>query len=321
MDLFSFVVDQSKMHPNFIRTLDSRSEGVRTVLSDWADGFEDRDGKFILEFQTTYNSSFWELYLFAVLKHLNIAVDFQYSSPDFVASDRLLSIEAVIAGHAQSQTPEWEKTIKDLTHAELGQAYVESIVRLSNAFLGKSGAYLEKYSSLPHMKERSYLIAISNFGTPDFHMLGDVAMQRLLYDTWEENEVHKPNGSAVPVGLFRSDEYSHVSGVFYSSVATFGKARALGNDAGDFTFHAFRIRDNVEPIQIVARKADYQESLTDGLRLFTNPFAVRPIEPDWFDDWGIRRFLAEKDGGLLVTCHPDGDLCMRTVHHRIDRSG
>lgn len=31
-------------------------------------GFEDRDGKFVKEFQTTFNSSFWELYLFACLR-------------------------------------------------------------------------------------------------------------------------------------------------------------------------------------------------------------------------------------------------------------
>lgn len=29
------------------------------VLSDWARGFEDRDGKFVEEFQTTFNSAFW----------------------------------------------------------------------------------------------------------------------------------------------------------------------------------------------------------------------------------------------------------------------
>jgi hypothetical protein len=100
-------------------------------------------------------------------------------------------------------------------------------------------------------------------------------------------------------------------------VATFGKARALSDDEGEFIFHAVRIRDNFEPMRIVAAKKDYRESLTDGLRLFTNPFAVAPVDPTIFDDGGIRRFVADKNGDFIVSCHAEGDLCLRLVHHLI----
>jgi hypothetical protein len=75
LDLFKPVVSEDKLHPNFRRTLDPGAAGVRAVLNGWADGFVDRDNKFVREFQTTYNSSFWELYLFAVLKRLSISLD------------------------------------------------------------------------------------------------------------------------------------------------------------------------------------------------------------------------------------------------------
>lgn len=314
MDLFTPVVEESKLHPNFVRTLAPSSAGVRSVLAQWADRFHDRDGKFVHEFQTTYNSGFWELYLFAVLKSLGIDIDFKYSTPDFVAIDIPLAIEATIASHAQDDVPEWEKTFEGVTHDNLEAAYVQSIVRLSNAFLGKASAYQERYCDLAHMKGRSFIIAVSNYGTQDFNMLGDVAMQRLLYDTLGEERVHKPSGAAVPVGLFRSNAYAQVSGVLYSSVATFGKARALSAKEDNFVFHAIRVRNNIEPIQIVARANDYKESLTDGLRFFSNPFANSPVDPSIFRDWGIRRFLADKAGEFVVSCHPEGDLCMRMVH-------
>lgn len=35
------------------------------VLPGWPTDFEDRDGKFVTEFRTTFNSSFWEFYLHA----------------------------------------------------------------------------------------------------------------------------------------------------------------------------------------------------------------------------------------------------------------
>lgn len=314
MDLFTPVVEESKLHPNFVHTLAPNSAGVRSVLAQWADGFRDRDGKFIHEFQTTYNSGFWELYLFAVLKKLGIGVDFDHSTPDFVAIDIPLAIEATIASHAQDDVPEWEKTFEGVTHDNLEAAYIQSIIRLSNAFLGKASAYQERYCDLVHMKDRSFIIAVSNYGTQDFNMLGDVAVQRLLYDTLKESQVYKPSGAAVPVGLFRSNAYAHVSAILYSSVATFGKARALSAKEDNFIFQAVRIRNNIEPLRIVARSSDYSESLTDGLRFFSNPFANSPVDPRIFEDWGIRRFIADRTGDFVVSCHPEGDLCMRMVH-------
>jgi hypothetical protein len=80
-----------------LASIKPNAAGVREVVSGWADGFADRDGKFVEEFQMTYNSSFWELYLFAVLKHLGIKVDFSYEAPDFVAAAHPFAIEAAIA--------------------------------------------------------------------------------------------------------------------------------------------------------------------------------------------------------------------------------
>jgi hypothetical protein len=68
MQLFKPIVDEAQQHANF-RSLLLRGNGYTCdVLQDWARGFIDRDCKFVHEFQTTFNSSFWELYVFAVLK-------------------------------------------------------------------------------------------------------------------------------------------------------------------------------------------------------------------------------------------------------------
>src|ERR1700687_362882 len=112
MDLFKPIVAADRLHHNFLATIKPNASGVREILSGWADGFVDRDGKFVREFQTTYNSSFWELYLFAVLKYLGIKADFTFASPDFVAVANPLAIEATIAGHAVDAVAEWEKTFE-----------------------------------------------------------------------------------------------------------------------------------------------------------------------------------------------------------------
>ena len=72
MNLFLPVVDESRMHPHF-KSIYSNPiyQPQREVVAEWANGFVDRDNKFVYEFQTTFNSSFWELYLFALFKQFH----------------------------------------------------------------------------------------------------------------------------------------------------------------------------------------------------------------------------------------------------------
>jgi hypothetical protein len=191
-------------------------------------------------------------------------------------------------------------------------AQLQSTIRLSNALMGKSEACKRRYASLPHLAGRAYVVAIANYSRQDFNFLGDVAMQHLLFDPENKKEVLKANGSAVRLGLFKSNSYAHISAVIFSSVATFGKTRALGKHEGEFVFYATRIRNN-EPIRIIARNTEYKESLTDGLKLYTNPYAAIQLDVTLFEDPGIWRYVAKKDGTYVVSCHPDGDLSMRVV--------
>lgn len=320
LDLFTPIVPEPSRHPNFVRLIEEQDDGLRNVLRDWADGFVDRDGKFVAEFQRTFNSSWWELYLFAVIKSLDQRVDFSHHAPDFVMPDAGFAVEATISAHAQGATPEWLKTMADITnHDDIEGRYIETMARLSNSITSKWRKYQKSYSTLTHMRDLSYVIAIHNFGTPDAHQLGDVAMQRLLYDVRQEKSFMKDSKVSLPTGLFANEKMSDVSAIIYSSVATFGKARALSLSKGDFVFQAVRIKNNHELIQVGGTLETYKESLRDGMRVFHNPFARRPLSFDMLGAEDVRQFRVF-DGELETTCHPDGDLCMRQVIQQVVRS-
>src|SRR4051812_45233499 len=104
LDLFTPQIDPSRFNPNFRHVLEW-SPYDKAVLNDWADGFIDRDGKFVKEFQTTFNACFWELYLFACLKSVGLPVDFRFSAPDFVVPLfwNNFCIEASISSNADGQ--------------------------------------------------------------------------------------------------------------------------------------------------------------------------------------------------------------------------
>lgn len=313
IDLFEPVVPLDRLHPNFKRVLADTDWDIREVLSDWAKGFFDRDGKFVQEFQLTFNSSWWELYLFAVLKSLDIKVDFSYAAPDFVASDSPLAIEAVIANHAADATPEWEKTLKEAAFGEDIEArWLQTLARLYNSIDGKRALYERRYRAMPHMKEKSFVIALQNFSTPDSFQLGDVAMQRLLYDVEDRGTFLKNGRTQLPLGIFSRQEFRCVSAVMYSSVATYGKVRALGRSDLGLVFQAVRIRNNTELVKVTGDKSEYRETLRDGLRVFHNPNADTPLPDDLFDVEDVREFRVI-DGDLAASSNPEGDLCMRQV--------
>lgn len=74
------------------------------VLQAWADGFEDRDGKFVFEFQTTFESCMWELYLHAYLKEIGAEINLSHHAPDFVIDGPTeFCMEATIAAPARGE--------------------------------------------------------------------------------------------------------------------------------------------------------------------------------------------------------------------------
>src|SRR5271166_2043380 len=106
MRLFEPIVGEDRQHQNFRALLSIGNGFVFDVLNDWARGFIDRDGKFVREFQTSFNSGFWELYVFAVLKKFGLQVDFSKARPDFCIPSMDLNIEATVASNAQRDEPE-----------------------------------------------------------------------------------------------------------------------------------------------------------------------------------------------------------------------
>ncbi|VFQ44157.1 hypothetical protein [Desulfoluna butyratoxydans] len=55
-------------------------------IEEWAGGFSERkkeSDKFIKEFQISFSSSLWELYLNKAFKLLGFSIDYSKESPDF----------------------------------------------------------------------------------------------------------------------------------------------------------------------------------------------------------------------------------------------
>ncbi|MDH4229621.1 MAG: hypothetical protein OEW11_07755 [Nitrospirota bacterium] len=302
MRLFDPLVDEARQHPNFRNIVRPGNGFALDVLNDWARGFVDRDGKFVEEFQASFNSAFWELYLFAVLKEYGLTVDFSHARPDFCIPDRGLVVEATVASNAQGAEPEHVRR-GNMPPRDLNAFNFESILRLSNSLSEKHKKYVQSYAHLDHVKGKSYVIAVTNFDRPFSFVACQRPIEAVLHSYYVDEERHiatrgregrlegeqlqhvsKDNGSPVELGLFCSPAYSDISAVIFSSCATWGKVRALSSDPNpNILFTALRYNPaGGQPHVVEEPKSRYVESLLDGLRIYHNPYAARPLDPALF---------------------------------------
>lgn len=338
LDLFTPVVSESRQHPNFVRIAKFGLEEEKRVLDGWADGFVDRDGKFVIEFQTTFNSSFWELYVHAVLRDVGSTMDFRFERPDFVVESGpfgKLVAECVIASSPQAGLPEWSsRDILDETpRADLLDL---ASLRLAQAVVEKERKWRDSYSKLPQCRDLPYVVCVAPFDQPGGHSQGTEAIDRVLFggprpifelDSEGQrsivghstfNKVFKTSGATVNLGLLLNRTFSGVSGVLFSSLATWSKVSALAEDGETaFAFRATRLFHGRGMVLVGGPKPDYHETLIDGAHVFVNPHADHPLDPEVWKRLGFTVHY-HRPGGT-VSDFPDGVLVSRQairVRHR-----
>jgi hypothetical protein len=341
MNLFAEQVDADEQHPNYKNIIRPSMGAERAELSRWLEGFPDRDGKFVKEFQTTFNSSFWEIYLHAVFRTYGFVLDWSYAAPDFLVASEYgeFVVEATTANAAQGKVTEWQKTVpigERVLQKKFWALNREAMIRLSNAILGKTRAYQNKYSTLEHVGRKPFVIAIAPFEQPDFQYQYDRPIRALLYDEYVDEDaynvnpalypdgppsvrlgaVEKDNGAEIPLGIFNGDDYKEVSAIAFSCTATWGKVDALAKDSTNVgVVHVSRGgKPEGKPYGYAAMKGDYTETLEDGLQVFHNPNASYPLDPRVFRRPGVVQHYFDDAAGWV---HEEVDNCL---HSRVVQS-
>ncbi len=290
MDLFTPIVDEGMQHQNFKNILIENNDYTKDVIREWAVGFVDRDNKFVEEFQKSFNSCLWELYLHACLKKMQLSIDFNFNRPDFVVKDASngtsFTIECVTANHAEGCTPEWVRDIstETLEGMNLDEMVDNSTLRLSNAIGSKYDRYVSSYYKLDHVKNKPFVIAVAPFDQPFFQFPSLQPIWRVLYGfdrmvkvnerfyepIYKESIVKSKNGSTVNLGLFTAKDLEEVSAILFSCTATYGKIRALSKDSGPLIFDTVRYNKNSTKSVV---GVNYRDHLNKLPRKFYKKFA------------------------------------------------
>lgn len=321
LDLFTPVVPVTAFHPAFGRLIEHSLPFNRAVQNQWVQGFVDRDGKFVKEFQTTFDSSFWELYLFAVFKELGLKCDLTKSRPDFcVVSPSVFSVEAVVSLNAEGTTSVCDATPLE-SPQDLNEFNRQAIIRLLNSFDAKHRKYSESYSKLEHVRGKPFVLAIAPFDRPKFQLQAQRAIEAVLYRYYvdedsflqvEEGSDHplpqdmefvtKDSGTKLPLGIFCDKRMSGISAVIQSTSGTWSKVTAMSDDPDVIIDAVYEDRREGGVYLYRGPNALYKEHLLDGLRVYHNPYADHPLDPELFGSDAVFQATSAGVANLVPLC-------------------
>ena len=317
INLFKIVIPEDKLHTHYRFLLKEMNEPIRKVINSWSDGFIDRDKKFNKEFQKTFNSSFWELYLFQCFKQLNMEVDFTKPSPDFILYTMYdtLCIEATITNSAQEETTEWDKdALKERIEKSQDEFMNYASIRILNAISSKHKKYLQDYSKLEHVKGNPFIIAIAPFEQPLSHSQNNTAINYILYGQKIEHDldevlesntkekckfeirfdkfIEKKKDVFLDIGIFTTDKYKEISAVIFSTMATLDKA--MTQSKLECIVRTSKFHDEKGLIIDFVENDNFIENHLEGLQIHHNPYATNPLDPREFNEYEITHYRYDK---------------------------
>ena len=251
MDLFTPRFKDERLHPYFKSLITNEEfKPVQETLTMWSTGLLDRkkeSNKFINEFQLSFNSSFWELYLNKAFLDMGFNIDYSKESPDFNLthnSGRIINVEAVSSNNKLNENKEYYtksayKEIDSKSKENFDFATLKLLGKLKDKkdlFIGINNKKYP-YSKLEHVDGNPFVVAIAPFDSHHAFTQNNTLINRVLFGieppTIDENgqpvfkeisHIAGKDGKNIELGIFTNDSYKEISAVIFSTTGTFGKA-------------------------------------------------------------------------------------------------
>ncbi len=262
MDLFTPRFKDERLHPYFKSLITNEEfKPVQETLTMWSTGLLDRkkeSNKFINEFQLSFNSSFWELYLNKAFLDMGFNIDYSKESPDFNLthkSGRIINVEAVSSNNKLNEKKEYytksaHKESLDSKKENYDFATLKLLGKLKDKkdlFIGLKDKKTQKpkkfpYSKLEHVQGNPFVVAIAPFDSHYAYTQNNTLINRVLFGIEppmidengqpifkEISHIAGKDGENIELGIFTNDSYKEISAVIFSTTGTFGKAIVQSN--------------------------------------------------------------------------------------------
>lgn len=308
VDLFSPIKGVKRLQPAFEMLRDGFNQrSARELIERLQPWFQDRDGNFARDFQTSgYSARVWELYLWAALHELSFDIDSSCSSPDFQLrkGEHTVFVEATTVNGRDTFDAAMAPGMPGGPPGDADDFLRNEMpIKFGSPLFSKlSKRYWEK----AHVADHPLIFAVADFHAPASMRWSHTALPFYLYGFGIETGVQpdgRPFGVEVPIAthvgsktiasnFFAQPDTEHVSAVLFSNAGTIVKFSRIGMRAGFGDPWVSLVREGMWndprggfegiPFRLDVEGPEYAEGWADELCLFHNPAALRPVDEDLF---------------------------------------
>ena len=341
VDFFEYSRPRDQLHPDFIKLAEEETYSpARQIVEPMMRWYEDADGNFIEQFQTTgFDQRIWELYLFATFIEMGLKLNRSNSIPDFQCFSFIgrFSVEAVTVGPTRKDgqivpspsvgsPKEGEAFLKDYMPIKFGSALFSKLRK--------------KYWTRDNAADAPFLLAVEDFSASGSMIYTRSALQRYLFGyehEWEKGpdgtlkitprriKEHVWGTKKIPSGFFRLPDVENVSAVIFSNSGTISKFNRMGVLGGFGSDRVLMVREgtrfNHDPnaekpkcFRHVVNAPDYCECWAEGLEVFHNPNALYTLSEKVLPS--AAHIYLQKDGQVIAHTpdwHPFGSITWLSV--------
>ena len=254
--LFEPVVNSDRLNP-FYKTIASNgaAEPARVMMEKVFGYFQDQDGNFVEQFQTTgFDARIFELYLFGYFINSGLQIRREFDRPDFIIEKDGIPVVVEVT----TSNPNYQKDltfiekIKSLTEQDIECKRNDEIpIKLGSPLFSKLKM---KYWELKQCKGKPLVIAIEAFHEEGAFLFSESALAQYLYGirqfpSWAEDgtllinqegiEKHQIGDKVIPSNFFGQPDTENISAILFTNSGTYSKFLRIGYQEG---YHRGNIR-------------------------------------------------------------------------------
>lgn len=308
---------------------------AKETVIDICKRFQDKDGNFIEQFQTTgFEQRLWEVMLYGIFESEGFEIKQDHDRPDFeiVKSEKTIFVEATT-----SNIQDGDKTSEDLISiiksTKPEKERLDAFNNLKELYIEKIGSALysktkKNYQELEWVKGKPIVLAISPIHDDFARQISDSLLITYLFgyefestednqgnlvkvDYIEKNIFEKRNKSEFEP-FFNSEDSKHISGVLFFNDLTVDKFNRMGFINGNTeNITIARSCDIYDPesskpkeVFYLLKEAEFDEDWKQGVSIFHNPNAICPLDENSFDGFRQVWFRDDKLDGHMPAFFP-----------------
>ncbi|QGK75021.1 hypothetical protein [Flavobacterium sp. SLB02] len=338
-NIYDLLVPEKNLHARFkLLTESNLFEPARNIIENICNRFDDKDGNFIKDFQSTgFDARLWEIYLFIFLFENNFEQIDDVNRPDFHVQKNGYDffIEASLSAEKEDErySREFIKEAVEKNDLKIQKELIDYYsIRLGSVLYSKLN---KRYWELDWVKGKPLILAVTPSHNYISKFIPDAKIMEYLYGikiTSEEIgglllnaknepvEEHIHEGKTIPSNFFSQPDTENISAVIFSNNCDLHKFNRMGFEHNLSKRDLIIIRSGYEyddskpnakakDFAHQVKKGEVTENWAESLTIYHNPNAKIKLDRNIFEN--VKQIWVNEKGDF------DGIMTKKFVFHSI----